>query len=144
MNFFRDVTRRRRSSSASSAGETSPTMSRKPSTCDNRKQQFTNKDTGQPNQSSYMSIGGKQVAFSSIGATATLRRVFLPRSRTTGFHPSSHTEKISENDDKYKRERETHNNISGEHSIQNDLWNNSKDNSKKIQPLFGKKLQNKS
>ena len=78
MNFFRDVTRRRRSSSASSAGDTSPTISRKPPTCDNRKQQFTNKDTGQPNQSSYMSIGGKQVAFSSIGATATLRRVFLP------------------------------------------------------------------
>ena len=100
MNFFRDVTRRRRSSSASSAAgdDTSPTISKKPSTCDNRKQQFTKKDTGQPNQSSYMSIGGKQVAFSSIGATATLRRVFLPRSRTTGFHPSSHTEKISEND----------------------------------------------
>ena len=146
MNFFRDVTRRRRSSSASSAGDTSPTMSRKPPTCDNGKQQFTNKDTGQPNPSSYMSIGGKQVAFSSIGATATLRRVFLPRSRTTGFHPSSHTEKISVNEEKYKREQERHNNISGEDTIQNDLWNNGKDNSKKIpaQPLFGKKQQNKS
>ena len=87
MNFFRDVTRRRRSSSASSAGEVSPTMGTK-LPCD-KKQQFSGGKDPQQNQNSYMSIGGKHVALSSIGATATLRRVFLPRSRTTGFQQSN-------------------------------------------------------
>ena len=87
MNFFRDVTRRRRSSSASSAGEVSPTLGTK-LPCD-KKQQFSGGKDPQQNQNSYMSIGGKHVALSSIGATATLRRVFLPRSRTTGFQQSN-------------------------------------------------------
>ena len=60
MNFFRDVTRRRRSSSASSTGDTSPTMGTK-LPCD-RKQSFTNKDPHPPNSSSYMNIGGKHVS----------------------------------------------------------------------------------
>ena len=89
MNFFRDVTRRRRSSSASSAGEVSPTMGSK-LPCDKKQQLSGGKDPHtQQNQSSYMNIGGKHVALSSIGATATLRRVFLPRSRTTGFQQSN-------------------------------------------------------
>ena len=88
MNFFRDVTRRRRSSSASSAGDTSPQLGTR-AFCDRKQQQ----DTPQPNHSSYMTIGGKHVALSSIGATATLRRVFLPRSRTTGFNSNALAEK---------------------------------------------------
>ena len=103
MNFFRDVTRRRRSSSASSAGEMSPTMGTK-LPCD-KKQQFTRGKDAQA-QSSYMSIGGKHVALSSIGATATLRRVFLPRSRTTGFQQSNN---FTEEKTQSGREREDRN-----------------------------------
>ena len=114
MNFFRDVTRRRRSSSASSVGELSPTMVSKAEAC-NRKQHNERKQSIPSTQSSYMGFSGKHVSLSSMGATATLRRVFLPRSRTTGFNSNNSTDNTI-NEDKDSRNFKPSTNVNKEYA----------------------------
>lgn len=94
MNIFKDVRRRRSSSSSSSLANNEATTSAEPPSngepqvrAGNKRLSFSHSLS--PNNVESASTFGfglrhPNVTLSSLGNTATLRRVFLPRSRTTG------------------------------------------------------------